>query len=1656
MLIDAKYRVLANLGSGSGGTVYKVKDKLTNDILALKLCSSKKFEKLNLLKSDFFTLRNLNHPNIVRVVDFKRTSDDKCHFTMEFIDGENIFNFFKKRKELDAIYPVLAQVLNGLSYIHNKGLVHSDIKPENILVSISKDDKATLKGNLEVKLLDFGLARGLTAPADIRGTLSYIAPEVLQCGRGDRRSDLYSLGMVLYEILANRRIAYTLNKLPLVERDIPDEFLAIVTKLIKKEPEKRYYSVGEVIEDLSQIYPSLPEIEVKPSTLSSPTIGRERELFRLYELAEKAKTEGQIVFISGERGIGKSRILQEFKFECQKKDIFVTYIRCGERENRPFALLKRIFEESQLPMRIFTTKSSLSGESAKFKIFEEASNQLRKLSKKHHPLTVLVDDIELADNLSIEFLAYFSYELNENGILFVGTFEDEKSLSPIFEKIKGEKFLIEMELKKLDLSQTISMVSYILSSKDLNNIGEWVYGKTGGNPLFIEQTVEHLLKSNILIKKIDGWHLEIERLEEIRPVLSIEDAIDVMLKNLEQDEIEFLKSAAIMGERFNIDVLHKFLGLDEPTFFTLLNRLRIKDIIREDAQSNYAFSHGWMRNILYAKIDNREVLHKKVFSLSKDDPQADNVSLAYQSLKGGLREEAYDYLVKAGKEAKGNYANESALKYFKEALNIKESSTIYESIGDICSITGAYEEALRNYNFALKNKPDSQIYLKIGRVYRNRGDLKNAISYFDKGLIESPLSKSHIEILNEKVWTYLQKSDFPKALKYCTEAKEKAEKFKDKPLLADIYHNMGEIAFRKNNYEEAEGYFRESIKIKKTFKDDYKIALSYNNLAILFWRKGDLKIAEKYYKISLGLMRKIGHIKMTAIANSNLGIIYRNMWEWDKAVDCYEKSCDIFKKIGDKKSLAIVYNNIASIYHYKTNWNKAIECYEKSLKIREELEDERSIAVVLNNLANVYIEIDEPDKAKRYIDKALKLRKKANDLNGMAYSLLTLSLYYESMKDWKDSKKTLNQSLRLFKKTNNKSGVASVYSSFARIYQDSAKSEEYAKKAYRLFKNLKDEWEIGKIKRIRGMIYAAKDEGNRAESSFKESEEIFRKLRVEYELARTLFESAKFNLKRWEKKREPAELKTAYSHLKEAEEIFQRLELNKKFEEIHSLYRETLDEISLAYIPSITRKDQLNILYEVSKVINSILNLQSLFNTVINLVINLFNAERGVLLLFDEKTGTLRLRAGKKIDDVTIKDAARLSKSVIEQVAEKGEPIICEDARNDPRFKNRKSVILHNIRSLLCVPIKIRGSIIGTIYIDSSLSKNIFTKEDRDFFIALANLIGVAIENARFHRDLEKESTYLKRKMTKRHSFHNLVGGSEKMQDLYNTIEVVANTDSTVLIEGETGTGKELVAMALHYSSKRRDDIFIPVSCRAIPETLLESELFGHSKGAFTGAIRDRKGLFEEATNGTIFLDEIGDAPLSIQAKLLRVLEQREIRRVGENVSRRVDTRVICATAKNLVEEVKKGNFRDDIFFRLNVVRVRIPPLRERKDDILLLAKYFQKLYSKKIGSSVRSFTNDAIELLLNYDWPGNVRELEKSIERACIFAEGPKITAKDIKLVGLETEELKTLKEAKVTMEKKMVRNALLKTKGNVAKASRELDIKRQQLQRLIKRYEL
>jgi transcriptional regulator with GAF, ATPase, and Fis domain len=452
-------------------------------------------------------------------------------------------------------------------------------------------------------------------------------------------------------------------------------------------------------------------------------------------------------------------------------------------------------------------------------------------------------------------------------------------------------------------------------------------------------------------------------------------------------------------------------------------------------------------------------------------------------------------------------------------------------------------------------------------------------------------------------------------------------------------------------------------------------------------------------------------------------------------------------------------------------------------------------------------------------------------------------------------------------------------------------------------------------------------------------------------------------------------------------------------------------------------------------------------------IVEVVKADKGFVILVTE-TGP-QVIAARNLHRENIANAVeRLSDSIVSRVIKEREPIIVSDALHDPLFNVSESVVNLKLCSVMCVPLIVRGELTGAVYVGNDRLANLFTEHELVLMTSFCSTAALLLEFARQLDELRADKAELVSRLEEQ-AYGEILGSADAMRDIFRKIEKVAGTDISVLVTGETGTGKELIAREIHHRGPRKAGPFVAINCGAIPENLLESELFGHAKGAFTGAVLTRGGRFQAANGGTLFLDEIGEMPPPLQVKLLRALQERTVTKVGENKPEPVDIRVVAATNKDLEEEMKAGRFREDLFYRINVVHLHLPPLRDRGEDAVMLAKYFLRRATRELNVKVKDFNKAALNAIRHFRWPGNIRQLENRIKKAVVLADSAYITPDDLDLKPEELDPILPLAGAQEEWRKRYINEVLDRNNGNRTKTAKDLGVDPRTIFRHLERME-
>ncbi|WP_423128001.1 sigma-54 interaction domain-containing protein [Gaoshiqia sp. Z1-71] len=496
---------------------------------------------------------------------------------------------------------------------------------------------------------------------------------------------------------------------------------------------------------------------------------------------------------------------------------------------------------------------------------------------------------------------------------------------------------------------------------------------------------------------------------------------------------------------------------------------------------------------------------------------------------------------------------------------------------------------------------------------------------------------------------------------------------------------------------------------------------------------------------------------------------------------------------------------------------------------------------------------------------------------------------------------------------------------------------------------------------------------------------------------------------------------------------------------------------------------ELVLLFDISQRLIQSKELKHDLSGILEMVVKYLNAERGFLTIFNRESESIMIESAYGLSPAQqARGRYKLGEGITGRVVEMARPVVIDKISKSNLFLNRTGLELtkngHEL-TYICIPVIEEGKVTGTLSVIRAYNPYISYDEDNRLLSIIGSMISRSVRSRQERIEemevLRQKNIQLQQQLKVDFRPANIIGNSGKMRDVYSLVSMVSETSSTVLIRGESGIGKELIADAIHFSSPRAKKNFIKVNCSALPDTLIESELFGHERGAFTGAESRRKGRFELADGGTIFLDEIGDIPLSTQVKLLRLIQQREFERLGGTETIRVDVRIVCATNRNLEEMIQKNEFREDLYYRINVFPIFVPPLRDRRNDIPALVDHFIEKFNKRNNAKIIRITTSALNMLMIYRWPGNIRELENCIERACILSKDRVIHSYDLPPSLQTADSTNTKAPGGLTytveqVEKQLIREALTSSKGNIAKAAEELKVTERMLGIRLKKYNI
>ncbi len=955
--------------------------------------------------------------------------------------------------------------------------------------------------------------------------------------------------------------------------------------------------------------------------------------------------------------------------------------------------------------------------------------------------------------------------------------------------------------------------------------------------------------------------------------------------------------------------------------------------------------------------------------------------------------------------------------YYKCKINLMKADILIDLINDTdakSTLDIVYEiypniedENKRQLIFAETKKKMGKIY-----YYTNKWDKAETL-YTEAGKIFSSLKRleGEADIYNNIGVLMMYRGEWEKTEKLYLKSLDIEKQLFNLDGISVCYNNLGGLWADRGDYKKSLQYLYKALKIQKLVNDRYNICNIYNNIGVTYMDNTEFNHAEKSFIKTLELAKSFNLIKNMVAVLNNLGALYFKTGNWNKSIKCYEEAIDKSENNKFIEGLCKSYNNLGELYEKRGDYEFSYSLYFKASKIVSELNDEYQKAEIWGNLGNVLTHLHKFDKAYTYLIESIDFFKTLNAQDKIIEGCHKMAYYFIVNRNYDSASYYLDLAL--------------------------SKAEE-----------IKSSYDIGKTLYLSGLLY--RNDPQNARSKFEQATKIFGETKNYYELALANYEFADILHESGDWHQALEILENNKTILKDfgASVIIEKNEiLHKKIKENYAKeLKETKNEEYL-----------LNKFYETTKNLKSISSFDTLLEYTLNSFVDLADANGGIMCLYknyqDPDSWEYKLFNNITQDD---KDYDIMIDIILNTFQEE-------------KYQNFKQPSLSTqYNNIVSFPLTVHNQNLGVILLFTKYGNNHITDKVCNLLNALCNQAVVIIENFR-DKILSHSHESIRAELNTPHYFTNIIGKSEKMQKIFRIIEKVKDTPTTILIEGKSGTGKELIARAIHYNSIRRNRKYIAQYCGSLPETLLESELFGHVKGSFTGAVYDKKGLFEITDGGTFFLDEIADISLSTQSKLLRFLQEGEVKRVGSTKTQKVDVRVICATNVPLKEKIEKGEFRLDLYYRLNVIKIEVPKLFERKSDIPLLAIHFLDKYNKKMGKKIKGMTSETMKCFENYSWPGNIRQLENEIERAVTLVEDDHyIKSSDLSEELTNYSPLSTLsndyhlsnngslKDTLQEIESNIILESLKRNSWNQTQTAKELGLSRQGLIKKIKRYSL
>ncbi len=1402
------------------------------------------------------------------------------------------------------------------------------------------------------------------------------------------------------------------------------------------------------------------------------------KISKLSELVNKLEERGSsLIEVTGNSGTGKSLLFKNLIQRLESKDNYYHILTpriFGQNHFKDFVQLITGISDKDFKMILELSKEYKTGQ--KYDFFYFFSEQL-KLRDYARPCIILIDDCNLLDTYTKDFIQYIINYWSDIPLKVV-------AFTPVSIFTFSDKFTLDF-LSQEDIVKLLT-VSFPNIKSDFQNEAEIIKNISKGNLYIVNYIVSSLANSKgklnlskFIDKNLDSFKIHstiIDSLTEIQKdilfyiYLLDNHAEHRILKKVFPNQLDknlelLVESFLIINHKGNY-YIHKISSYKE--YFDTLQLKNYQPKIDQCVEILQQFNlepYNLVNYNIITNVHNSDLFTRALEELDYlYDYESKIELLKFLFSKHKKIEKKLEIIKQLGLAHIDLNDNDKAVDYFREYLHICSKHSLPEA------------EIIFYLASALYNSNSSNFALEIIKQYSPENIdpiwklkillLKTEILIESEDFVEAneiieQVINSAFQIEDKKVQSniladtkklsgklYYFKNDYDKAADLFLDAETYYKKSENHLGLAAVYNNIGVLFQFKGEYDNSEEMYKKSLELERNRYNLKGISVCYNNLGGLMDDKGNRSESIYYLKEALKIQTLLNEPYQITNIYNNLGVTYMDEKNYKHSEDAFRKSLEIAINFNFFRVLIPTYNNLGTLFNAKGDWDKAIEYYQKAIDKCLEYDDFDGLIISYSNLGEIYEKRGEFNIAYDLYFKGLELLPKVTDENIKADLFGNIGSVLTSLHKFKEAYSYLVESLDFFKSVDAKHKIVEGYQKQAMYFVMTHNFESaayYLNQALAIAEELNLTNELGKSYYLKAIL--ERDDYESAKKYVLKSIELFLSNSKQYDLAQAnyLLATILADEQDWEQ---------ALEILNNNRKSIKKFGAIKLLEKNDILIANITKEHKAELEGSRNQVELTNKFYEITKDLGTITNFDTLLEESSNKLVEFSEADSAIVCLYNNQA---------------IKDSWQYLKLINIEKSDKYFDVIMDIAKQSyssaNKIDHKQPSFAPIYNHIVAFPLSLRNKSQGVIILMTKHGTHYFPEKTTNMISALCNQIIVLIENIRTS-DLERTHAQIRGELIESNPF-NIIGKSKKMMEIFDLINRIKDTPTTVLVEGPSGTGKELIARAIHYSSIRRNKQFIAQYCGALPETLLESELFGHVKGSFTGAAYDKKGLFELADGGTFFLDEIADISLSTQAKLLRFLQEGEVKRVGSTKTEKVNVRVVCATNVSLIDKVKKGEFRLDLYYRLNVIRIQVPALTERRDDVPLLAVHFLDKYNKHINKKVSGITDEAMTILKNYEWPGNVRQLENEIERAVTLADNNAfIKADDVSPELIHFTANKTtinllsrpqsLKDAVEELEIQMINQALEESDWNQTQAAKHLGLSRQGLIKKIKRYNL